>query len=463
MLSRNAFDLRVICGRAFHHRAALSSRLVAFLLAAAATTTAVLAQEQDQPSTDQTAAAGKSSVGQPSVNKPPAGTTVGKEPNRSGSTAAGDLQSTMAEPSLEVLRQHIEKLNSPSYRTRQLAIWYLEQNAARALPLLREAGETTDLNIGAEIVSLLSSQAMTPDPVISVAAHEALKHIAGGERSVTAVSYLAHSALAGIADRQEVLARESLLDLNVEMGPLRMTIGGTMQNEPPFPQTNIVHVTSDFAGTEQDMRLFRFLRSYETAYLEGDKITEKLLREVLAMPGLKRIVLKGPAITNDLLPALFDVASLEHLELVYTTVDDAAIDTIVDLPLVDSLRIFGARISREGADRIKKELDGLDIYIGRGGFLGVQTKQNDLRVERVVTDSGADRGGIETQDLITHVNDKPIKTFNQLRDELANFGPGEMVTVTVERFGGLEPGRPLGERLSIKLDITLGLQDTPLN
>jgi hypothetical protein len=348
-------------------------------------------------------------------------------------------------------------------------VWYLEQNAVRALPLLREAGQTTDLNIGAEVVSLLSSQAMMPDPQISVAAHEALKDIAGGKRSVTAVSHLANNALEGIADRQEILAQRSLEDLKVEMGQLRLTIGGTMQNEGRLgSQSNIVHIGDDFLGTAKDIRLFRFLRSYDTAYLEGDKITEPLLREVLAMPGLKRVVLKGPKISNEMLTALFDVANLEHLELDYADIDDRAVDTIVDLPLVDSLRVFGTQISKEGADRIKRELEGLDIYFGRGGFLGVQTSQNDLIVSKVVTGSGADRGGILPYDVITEINDKPIKTFAQLREDLANFAADEKVSVTVKRLVALDTLDALRrsqevETVSVRLEITLGKQETPIN
>lgn len=379
--------------------------------------------------------------------------------------AGDDFRSAVAEPSPEKLLQQISHLNSPSYRTRQLAIWYLSQNAALALPLLRDAGRTTDLNIGAEVVALLSAQAMLPDPVLSVAAHEALQEIAGGKQSVTAVSYFANSALDGIANRQELLAQRSLEDLNVQLGLLRLTIGGTKQNEiRMLNPSNIVHVTSEFSGSEKDIRLFRFLRSYDTAYLEGDKITAPLLREVIAMPRLKRVVLKGPSITNDLLTTLFDLSTLEHLELSYANVDDGAIDTIVDLPLVDSLRIFGTRITQEGSLRVKSELDGLDIYFGRGGFLGVQTSQNDLMVSKVVPGSGADNGGIEQFDLITHVNDKPIKTFAQLREELANFAVDEIVSVSVKRAIGTRIPAGLQaqeiETSDLKLQVKLGLQDT---
>ena len=378
------------------------------------------------------------------------------------------LSPSMSEPSLEKLREQIRNLNSPSYRTRQLAIWYLEQNGARAVPLLREAGFTTDLNIGAEVVSLLSSQAMRADPLVSVAAHEALKEIAGGQRSVTAVSHLANSALESIAARQEMLAKQSLESLGVELGPLRLTIGGAAQNEGRTAGfSNIVHVNDEFSGTDQDVRLFRFLRSYDTAYLEGNKITEPLLREVLTMPGLNRIVLRGPAITNELLTALFDVQALGHLELVYANVDDAAIDTIVDLPLVDSVRIFGTKISQQGAQRIKKELEGLDIYFGRGGFLGVQTNPTDLLIIRVVPGSGADVGGIQAYDVLTAINGKSIRNFPQLREELGNFAPNEKVSVTVRRMvvGGdaQRPGVQEAETVEIQLEVELGLQETPTN
>ena len=352
---------------------------------------------------------------------------------------------------VEKLQQQIQNLRNPSYRTRQLAIWHLEQNPKLAMPLLRAAGKTTDLNIGAEIVGLLSDQAMVADADVSVEAHEALKAIAGGTQSVTAVSQLAIDALEGIAGRQELLAQQALTELNAEIDELRLNINGAMQNEITN-RSMILHVKDDFRGKEEHFRLFRFLRSVDSAYLEGPAISEKMLREVLAMPGIKRLVLKGPEINNQMLQAIFDVRELEHLELVYAPVDDQVLDTLVDLPLVGSLRMFGTHISRDGATRLKKDLDGLDIYIARGGFLGVQTSQIDLRVSKVVRGSGADKGGIAVNDLITQVNDKPIKIFDQLRTELANFGPGDEVDVVVERRAE-----------TLKLKITLGVQESQSN
>lgn len=371
------------------------------------------------------------------------------------SSSAQQPPAPMGPPTVEKLQQQIQNLKNPSYRTRQMAIWYLEQYPIQALPLLRAAGKTTDLNIGAEIVGMLSSQALLTDTKISVEAHEALKEIAGGTQSVTAVSQLAIDALDGIADRQELLAYQALTELNVEIDNLRLNINGAMQNEAGGGAT-ILHVKDDFLGNDEQLRMFRFLRSVDTAYLEGPAVSERMLREVLAMPGIKRLVLKGPAINKAMLQAIFDVRELEHLELVYAPVDDEIVDTLVDLPLVGSLRLFGTQISREGATRLKKELDGLDIYIARGGFLGVSTIQSDLRVTKVLKGSGAEKAGILEDDIITHVNKKPIKVFDQLRAELANFSPGEKVEVVVER-------RELSELKTLTVDVTLGVQETQTN
>lgn len=361
---------------------------------------------------------------------------------------------SLGAPTVEKLQEQIQNLKNPSYRTRQMAVWYLEQYPEQALPLLRAAGKTTDLNVGAEIVSMLSSQAMQADSKLSVDAHEALKEIAGGTQSVTAVSHLALDALEGIASRQELLAFRTLIELKVGIGEERLNINGAMQNEAGGRV--ILHITDEFEGKDEHLRMFRFLRWVDTAYLEGTTISEKMLREVLAMPSIKRLVLKGPAVSNAMLQTIFDVRELEHLELVYAPVDDEVIETLVDLPLVGSLRLFGTNISRDGAARIKKELDGLDIYIARGGFLGVSTIQSDLRVTKVLRGSGAEKAGILEDDIITHINKKPIKVFDQLRAELANFSAGEKVEVIVQR-------REFAEPKELTFEVTLGVQETQTN
>ncbi len=202
------------------------------------------------------------------------------------------------------------------------------------------------------------------------------------------------------------------------------------------------------------------MRSYDTAYLDGKSISDELIREVLTMPALRRLVLRGQNINNSTLTVLFEARELEHLELAYASVDDGAIETLVDLPLVGSLRLFGTKLSPAGAARVKQQLDGLEIYIGKGGFLGVRTSGIDLRINSVTKGSASELGGMLPQDVITHINNKPIKLFDELRAELAHFYPGDHVSVVVER-AVYEQGQRQVKTLD--LDIVLGEQPARSN
>jgi hypothetical protein len=345
---------------------------------------------------------------------------------------------------LAQLRGEIAKLADDSFRARELARWRLARYPQATLQVLREAMETTDVNVGTEIVQLLGSLAMAGDPSVSIAAHEMLERMAAEGTAVTAVSYLAREALSAIGERQEVLAYERMLDLQAQIGPLELSVGGVVQNRIILGNSNILYINEAFQGAAADFVMIRFLRSVDTAFIEREVVDLELVRNIARLPGLKRVVLRGAGIGNEHVAALREVRSLEHLELAYVGVDDGAIETLLALPLTASLHLFGTQISAAGTERLQEELEELNLFSGRGGFLGVQTQENDLRVTGVVDGSGAQAAGIQQLDLLTHVNDMPIKTFAQLREQLANFAVGEQVSIQLERplpGTGLQRGR----------------------
>ncbi len=69
----------------------------------------------------------------------------------------------------------------------------------------------------------------------------------------------------------------------------------------------------------------------------------------------------------------------------------------------------------------------MELDINQGGF-----------VEQVVPDSAADEAGIRAGDVITKVNGKMIKTFNELRGKIGSIGAGKTVQITVIRKDGKE-------------------------
>ena len=76
-------------------------------------------------------------------------------------------------------------------------------------------------------------------------------------------------------------------------------------------------------------------------------------------------------------------------------------------------------------------------------LLGVQTAETDagLLVTGVIPGLGADEAGIREGDRIVAVNGQPIVSAAQLRELLAQAGPGEVVRVEIDRDGNREQVR----------------------
>jgi serine protease Do/serine protease DegQ len=69
----------------------------------------------------------------------------------------------------------------------------------------------------------------------------------------------------------------------------------------------------------------------------------------------------------------------------------------------------------------------MELDINQGGF-----------VEQVTSDSAADEAGIRAGDVITKVNGKMIRSFNELRGKIGSIGAGKTVKITVIRKDGEE-------------------------
>jgi Do/DeqQ family serine protease len=66
----------------------------------------------------------------------------------------------------------------------------------------------------------------------------------------------------------------------------------------------------------------------------------------------------------------------------------------------------------------------MELETNQGGF-----------IEQVMPDSAADEAGIKPGDVITKVNGKSIKTFNELRGKVGTIGVGKKVKLTIVRNG----------------------------
>ena len=127
--------------------------------------------------------------------------------------------------------------------------------------------------------------------------------------------------------------------------------------------------------------------------------------------------------------------NLEHLGINYVDIGDWAVRTLSQLAISESMRLYGTGVSDEGAAYLERQLEGIEFYWGRGGFLGVAMERSNTLVTFVTPNSGANIAGIRIGDQLRQIDGNSLKNFFDLREELGKRVPGDKISVLVERAG----------------------------
>ncbi len=345
------------------------------------------------------------------------------------------------------VQQQIKNLADPSYRTRQLARWRLEQTPFETINAIEACLANVDYNTASQLVDLLSALATHEDVAISRKSQLALRENAN---RVSSVGRLADNAVRAIADLQEEQALQILTHHGAKTG-LPGMLGFKLNAKVIEEEHNLaLWIDDSFTGDQQAIEWIPFLKSVETIYLEGPQITSNHFRAVSQLPNIKNVKLKYVTISKEDLELLKSFSELELLELNYVNVDDSILTTLASLPISQSLRLYGTRITKAGAEQLAKQLDGIDIYCGAGGYLGVATDQSNTTVTQVIANSGAALAGIRNNDELKSIDGVAINNFADLRGELGKHLAGDKIVVSLRR-----PVSNL-ESIFLELEVTLG-------
>ncbi len=347
----------------------------------------------------------------------------------------------------EYVEQQIIDLSDPSYRKRQLARWRLEQSPLESIEAIETCLGEASYNTGAQLVDILSALATHVDVTISIRARQTLQRYAN---RVSAVGRLADNALHAIADLQEAQALQILSHHGARLGPsnyLQIVLNGKpIQEEEDFALV----IDNSFTGDNQVVAWIQFLKSVDTVYFEGPRIGHEHFHAISELPNIKKLKCKHVSISQADLMLLKNFAWLELLELAYTDIDDTYLTLLGEMPVSETLRLFGTQISSSGAQQLAQQLDGIEIYCGKGGHLGIATHPSNTIVTGVGSNTGAERAGIKRDDELTHVDGVEITNMSELRAELAKHAAGDSVIVALTRH----PLPGLIEELSLKVTLT---------
>ncbi len=367
-----------------------------------------------------------------------------------GATEGAGVESATVQPAIEA---EIRALGDPSYRVRQLARWRLEQAPLETLAAIEECLGEVDYNTGGQLIDLLSAMAMHNDVDISIRAIQALR---ANSNRLSSVGRKAGTALRAIADLQEAQAIEILTHHGAHFGSpnrLGFTLNARLARESGELS---LWIDESFSGDDDVVAWIQFLKSIDTVFFEGSEINSSHFQALANLPSVKNVKLKHVSVTVDDLTALSSFQSLELLELCYVDVDDSCLDLLAKLPISQSLRLYGTRISQAGAERLAGQLDGIEIYCGQGGYLGIATDPKNTLVTEVIDGSGAKLAGIERDDELTHVDGEPITNMTELRNELGKHPAGDRVVISLKRTLTNTQDPNASEVVELKMEVTLG-------
>jgi hypothetical protein len=373
-------------------------------------------------------------------------TTLGQERPIGEKGPAVTASADRLHPPLTQLAEWIEGLDSDSYAARQLAYQLLQPHPAAALPLVEAAVDKADEDAAQRLIRLLAGWSSNPNEGYGKIAFATLERLAGG---VSARAQFAQGTIQAIAEEQSERAADFLSRLSAFVGYDSITLFALQRADSSY---YLLRLDDAFRGDAADLECLRWLNYVELVRLDGQRIDGSWLEKVIRLPNLRILQLRHTSITAADLELLHRAEQLEGLEIMYTPIDDEAIETLATLPLAGRIRLFGTRISEAGVEKLRGQLEGSEINFGRGGFLGISSQSMSLVLTMVNPGSAADKAGLRVNDRILKIQGIELKTFEELRNELAKYAPGEEVTLTFERRGsGLE--LPDGEPSNFQAEV----------
>lgn len=128
---------------------------------------------------------------------------------------------------------------------------------------------------------------------------------------------------------------------------------------------------------------------------------------------------------------------LASLQMIHTVIlEDAPLSNeslkyLTSIPTLQRLVVRGTRITSDGLLSLKKERPALKIDVPTSVVFGIQGSDGPqgICLQQITPETGARRAGLAENDILTHVDGKPITSINHLQVALFKKHPGDKLKV----------------------------------
>lgn len=214
-----------------------------------------------------------------------------------------------------------------------------------------------------------------------------------------------------------------------------------------------LYVSPSFQGTAKDLDQLSIVPWVYFARLEGPKIDRAILEATLKLPNLTHLQLFDTELTADDLKLLETGPVLNTFEIIYSPVGGELLDILPNLPVSESMFVYGTQLTNEEIAEIPNRITDLEVFLSRGAHLGLYCNSDSLVIDRVMEDSAAEKAGLQFQDKIKSVNGIELTTFGDLLRELAKFAPGDTAKVEYYRQVPIKDAQAPDKNVPLEDDI----------
>ncbi len=327
------------------------------------------------------------------------------------------------------VRQWAHDLNSDSFIQREVATAKLIDAGADSIEPLVIALMENNLEVTTRAIYVLRELALSGDPELEEAARKTLEETAQPRGTSAA------------RRARETLAKLDLIRQDRALDALRK-LGAVIVERQPSPAFGVVarysiEIGAAWRGQTDDLRRLRHIKDVGELMLEGDRVADEWLSHIPKTDGPSALTIKRANVTDDGIKHLAGMKGLQLLSLLYIPVTDHSVLHLQEIAGVTTMRIYGSRMTRDGADRLREVLAGTQIDFRQGGFLGIgcQPDENGCVIYTVRANTAAHKGGLQTKDVIYEYQGKKVTDFEQLTALISENEAGDTVTIKVLRRG----------------------------
>jgi hypothetical protein len=330
----------------------------------------------------------------------------------------------------EQIKSWIEQLDAREYAKREEATRALVAAGRAAVRPLQTALQQGSWETTTRGIFVLQELALAADAETEEAAFKALEQISsdaapGSRRASEVLSKLIHL-------RQQ-RALEVLTQLGARFDPLheeRDLLEGPIR---------LIEFGSTWRGQETDLRRLRWLRDIEQVTFLGRQVSDQWLQHLRGMERLLVLKIKDAQLTDAASATLPQLTTVRKIKLLYVPLGDRSVPHLKACRQLTTLKLYGTRVTMDGANALASELGDRVVDYRRGAFLGVSPANNDFGphwcIGSVIENSAAEKAGLKPGDVITKYDNQLVTDFEMLMKMIGQNNVSDHVEIEIVRDG----------------------------